>query len=322
MKYTFPTTNTSSVFYLLYGFFGFYAAFDFDKNLVCTMMGRTYDRKTLHDEPRAPELSAYFRYLEREPKDGLNADHQICVQDPHRLNVNVTRCSAASFLMFKQHLHTMCQHILHAPSDQSERVQLLAELFAMRATPIKKVRGPRTLQITPFKSELDALTAHLGGEPDAETVMQRWREQSVEFFDQMLRGITALDVETDTSIATAGDAMTVVRRYKVTVHPDKSSFAENQPAATDYKVRNLERKLKALHNFLKQEKPAGLQFDITLGTIGDGCDIHFNVDSERCTADTLSDAAKRQFERLRTFLLTTPAIRCVITARFKDLNPV
>lgn len=328
----FRTTNTSSVLRLIYGFFEYYNKFDFENHLISPLMGRTYNRKYLHDKPPA-EMSRYFRHLEREPKDKLNLEHSICVQDPHRLNINLTNCTMISFLSFKQHLSTMCQHIELAKSKSVdlEKVGLLSELFAMRVTPIAKGarnRNADAMAIEPTEAELKAAKLSLGGEPDDKSIMAHWKDLVVVFFKEILP-LTVLNVvEKPANVSPATKNAIVLCQFIASIDfADKpKNGVDEEPLIPTYRTAVLDRHLENLKKLLLAEKKEqiGLQFEITLSTTAgqSSNSITVIVHSPRCGKTNVSKAVKGQFEQLRSFFWSKDGIRMVLTKLFSMLNDV
>lgn len=282
-------------------------------------MGRTYDRRTLHDKPHPVEFQRYFQYLTREPKMGLLSTYQICVQDPHRLNINVTNCSIVSFLSFKQHLETMSKHLAAAAkaSVNLEKVGLLAELFALRVLPITKSQrrqlsttNPNEIIMEPSETELTAVKRKLNNDPEADAIKKRWTELTVEYFERILN-LTVLDIVVNTP-----DKPNVLRQFTANINLNDDS----QSSAPRYGSPALDRHLKCLYKLLLAEKQKGMQFNITLSSTNDRSSVIVCVDSPRCGKTNVSRAVRRQFEQMRSFFLSKDGIRSIVVKLFDQLN--
>lgn len=79
---------------LLYGFFDFYAKFDFASNIVCPLDGTPHSKTLFEDSQNIPEtMTKYIEYLSRAGDVDLlklYVEKPMCVQDPFRLNANIT----------------------------------------------------------------------------------------------------------------------------------------------------------------------------------------------------------------------------------------
>lgn len=319
----FKTNNNRSVLFLLYGFFMYYHAFDFKNNLICPLLGCTLNRETLHDAPQPIEMSRYFSHVEREPNDKLAAQHNLCVQDPHRLSINVTKTTAGSYLAFKQHLKTMCEHIQQATrsSVDTEKVGLLAKLLTMRVAPIPKAKrqpDPDRMKIEPIKAELEAVKVQLGGEPDDYTIMERWMELVVLFYDRILE-VTVLNITTNQLENTSENSSNVLRKFTANIDLNNKT---DKPNSVNYGTPALERKLKFIRNLLGYEKKVSLQFDITLVAADDSTSITVIVDKPRCGKTTTTNSIQHHFDTMRSFFWSNSGIRGVVSKLFDQLNTV
>lgn len=96
-----------SVSDLLMGFFEFYRDYEFEKNIVCVLFGRSYDRAEFNANVPV-EFGRYKLYLEQENAVKLNTTGVMCVQDPFRHHQNTANFNVSTekktFELFKAEL--------------------------------------------------------------------------------------------------------------------------------------------------------------------------------------------------------------------------
>ncbi|XP_039301461.1 uncharacterized protein LOC120356574, partial [Nilaparvata lugens] len=115
-------TNTSTTKELLLGFFDYWACFDFERNLACTLLGRTFQKSEFQDYENLPdELEGYKRHA-REVHAQLEADKllETAVDKEQKLTFNEKR----SKLSFFEKIHALNYDL---PEPLLKRFQWLCE---------------------------------------------------------------------------------------------------------------------------------------------------------------------------------------------------
>ncbi|XP_051173359.1 uncharacterized protein LOC127289463 isoform X1 [Leptopilina boulardi] len=118
--------NKKTIPELLYGFFDFYANFNFEKFVICPLDGFAYPKEEFKILDKLPEsINRYMEYGTNH-KDGclLNVKSKFCLQDPTTLNVN---CISSLNESFKICIHTAAEVCAEALKNDSS--QLLFNLF-------------------------------------------------------------------------------------------------------------------------------------------------------------------------------------------------
>lgn len=117
-----------SVSDLLMGFFEFYRNFEFEKNVVCVLFGRSYDRTEFNANVPI-EFARYKLYLERENAVKLDTSGMMCVLDPFQHYRNVANFNLSeekrTFQLFKAEL-AYAAELCHNAKEQKEPLSLYA----------------------------------------------------------------------------------------------------------------------------------------------------------------------------------------------------
>ena len=76
----------------LYGFFSYYANFDFKANVVCPYIGKTVEKHTFAYYEQLPEeMETYKRLLQENNIEIFRFDSPMCIQDPVDHSQNMTK---------------------------------------------------------------------------------------------------------------------------------------------------------------------------------------------------------------------------------------
>ncbi|PSN35634.1 hypothetical protein C0J52_23204 [Blattella germanica] len=82
--------NTMSIPRLLYGYFEFWATFDFEKYVVCPLFGGKVEKSAFRKPQSLPQEMNYYKEKAIELATPLRADTFLCIQDPFELTHNLT----------------------------------------------------------------------------------------------------------------------------------------------------------------------------------------------------------------------------------------
>ncbi|XP_022113177.2 speckle targeted PIP5K1A-regulated poly(A) polymerase [Pieris rapae] len=86
-----PSPDSASIEELLGGFFEFYAAFDFNKFVVCPFLGREIEKAAFANPASLPDaFDRYKRNVESGAAHPIKFSTSICIQDPFQLCHNVS----------------------------------------------------------------------------------------------------------------------------------------------------------------------------------------------------------------------------------------
>ncbi|XP_051157141.1 uncharacterized protein LOC127279067 [Leptopilina boulardi] len=122
--------NKSSIPELLYGFFNFYANFDFDNFVICPIDGCAHFKETFEDISKLPKSMNRYKEYMRNTKNAipLTMKKIFCLQDPIALNANCTINFNNNFLKaFRNYFSTAEKVCVTALENNSS--QLLINLF-------------------------------------------------------------------------------------------------------------------------------------------------------------------------------------------------
>lgn len=81
------TTNQSSCYELLKGFFRFYADFKFKDHFICPLNGKAFRKSDVWDR-KVPEFQRYFDWTKQKWKS-LESNKNICIQDPFEITHSI-----------------------------------------------------------------------------------------------------------------------------------------------------------------------------------------------------------------------------------------
>lgn len=103
------TKNQMSITELLREFFNFYESFDFEKHILCPLLGKSLVKEYFTSDKESAIFQRYYDYLkikhEEQPNhksNELNIGTSICVQDPFELAHNIaSSCGKLNFTKFK-----------------------------------------------------------------------------------------------------------------------------------------------------------------------------------------------------------------------------
>ncbi|XP_015587444.1 speckle targeted PIP5K1A-regulated poly(A) polymerase [Cephus cinctus] len=145
------TSNKKSIPELLNGFFNFYLAFDFQKNVVCPLDGIAHDKTIFADITNIPKaMSLYVKFLnETDGTAVFRNDRPMCLQDPIELTHNVTGNVPQRIVEHFQKTCAVAANVC-ATAIKDDCKNLLPMLFTANYT-VKKEREYRiTIPCGPF----------------------------------------------------------------------------------------------------------------------------------------------------------------------------
>lgn len=140
------TKREMDIPHILFGFFEYYAKFDFANNIVCPLDGVPYPKKLFGDvQNLLPEsMTGYVEYLKtaRDPVK-LNVDRAICIQDIFKLNTNLTsHIKQGKVTRFQQHCAAtvkVCEASIRNQDYSSFLLDLLTSVNEKRKNYLKMV---------------------------------------------------------------------------------------------------------------------------------------------------------------------------------------
>lgn len=84
--------NSDSCLKHLYGFFNYYADFDYQTYVACPFLGKVIKKRTFACHHQLPEeMRAYKTSLNNPEAETFRIDSPMCIQDPIDLSQNITK---------------------------------------------------------------------------------------------------------------------------------------------------------------------------------------------------------------------------------------
>ncbi|XP_043477255.1 uncharacterized protein LOC122508168 [Leptopilina heterotoma] len=120
--------NKCSIPELLYGFFDFYAFFNFEEFVVCPVDGCAHPKNIFIDDNKLPEsMHRYQIYMMNNEDRGLKVE-KLCIQDPIELNANCAKNVSSEMVYFFQY-QAITAAELCAEALKSDSSGFLLDLF-------------------------------------------------------------------------------------------------------------------------------------------------------------------------------------------------
>lgn len=152
-NFKYITKNTMTIVELLAEFFEFYNSYDFEKNIICPLIGRPLKKTDFVNQINSTNLifKRYFEYIHipvngnnnNKPNE-LNMSPAICIQDAFEMSHNIaSSCGKANFATFKLALAgavKVCKEHEKSPMKTSELlIQLLSIEIVIGKDEMKRI---------------------------------------------------------------------------------------------------------------------------------------------------------------------------------------
>lgn len=211
-NYVNNNTNPMKVSLLLMGFFKFYAEYDFQKNILCPLYGRSYERKNFNANI-PPEFKRYIDYMKLPEAQELNTSRLMCIQDPFNHCYNVAACTGkATYEKFILELKNAAELCSKELTNGPESALFLYKLFNSHAKVIPnqqslhihikdKRSGPFKSTLKPLEQELFVVRSVLQSTSPNQVfektdINRVWSEKLTEFVQETLKRFFLIELTT------------------------------------------------------------------------------------------------------------------------------